>query len=565
MRLVKSDLKYLLLILLTSIFTVTDLFINVGRSANGDGLIHTVVPTLFAKAISQGNFPVGWLDGFANYGLPLGTISQQLTTYLVAFITIIFHNPAIGFNIVTFLAILLASLFLYLFLRIYFLPIYSFAGVFLFNFTPYRILNIYIRGALPEFFATLFFPLLLISLYLFIKKKNIYGLFLFIISITLLTLTHPFMLIVVMFLLAPYFLFLLLSEKSNLKTLLRKILSYGAILGASALLGVLITAYYVFPLLFEIKYFYYGTSANHLTPNNFLGLKNFFLYNYPYFTRLDIFDRGFWVNVGAIESALMIIGTVYFLFRLIKNKLKQLSVFDFAIVSGIMLIFMMTSFSTFLYTHISFLSNIQFPWRILAAFIFIPPILLTYFLSKLHRKSLIVVLVLIICVLSFPQLYGKNYTHYPASFYTFTAENLDAVVMNTIWIGRSEDYPIKSQKWNIIEGKGSVLNSKVSNSIRTYQVSARTQIRMVDYTFYFPGWKVYVDGNPVTIEFQNPDYRGVITYLVPPGNHTVIVKYTDTKIRLLGKILTIIFFVLFAGLFLSRRFVQKIIQKFLGD
>ena len=326
MKLVKPDFKYLLLILLTSVLSVADLFINIGRSANGDGLIHTVVPALFAKAILQGNFPVGWLDGFANYGLPLGTISQQLTTYLTAFITIVFHNPAIGFNIVTFLAILLSSIFLYLFLRIYFLPLYSFAGVFLFNFTPYRILNIYTRGALPEFFATLFFPLLLISLYLFIKKKNIYGLFLFIISITLLTLTHPFMLIVVAFLLIPYFLFLLLSEYSNVKILVKKLFTYGIALTVSAVLGILIASYYVFPLLFEIKYFYYGTSANHLTPNNFLGLKNFFLYNYPYFTRLDIFDRGFWINVGFIESVLTVIGVIYFLFRLAKNKLKELSV-----------------------------------------------------------------------------------------------------------------------------------------------------------------------------------------------------------------------------------------------
>jgi len=563
MRLVKSDLKYLLLILLTSVLTVADLFINVGRSANGDGLIHTVVPALFAKAILQGNFPVGWVDGFANYGLPLGTISQQLTTYLTAFITIIFHNPAIGFNMVTFLGVLLSSIFFYFFLRIYFLPLYSFAGVFLFNFAPYRILNIYIRGALPEFFATVFFPLLLISLYLFIKKKNIYGLFLFIISITLLTLTHPFMLVVAAFLLIPYFLFLLLSEKSNFKILGKKLVTYATLLTAAATLGILITSYYVLPLLFEIKYFYYGTWANHLTPNNFLGLTNFFFYNYPYFTRLDIFDRGFWINVGFIESVLTIIGVIYFLFRLAKGKLKEFSIFDLAVISGTILIFMMTSYSGFLYSHISFLSNIQFPWRMLAAFIFVPPVLLTYFLSKLQRKSLIVLLVLIICLLSFPQLYGKNYTQYPESFYTFTARNLDAVVMNTIWTGRSEDYPIKSQKWDIIEGKGKVLNSKVSNSIRIYQVLAETPIRMVDYTFYFPGWKVYVDGNPVTIEFQNPDYRGVITYLVPAGNHTVIVKYTDTKVRLLGKIATIFFSVCFVILFMMRNKISAWIKRYL--
>jgi len=356
-----------------------------------------------------------------------------------------------------------------------------------------------------------------------------------------------------MFLIAPYFLFLLLTEKSNFKTLGKNIILYGIIFTITAMIGLLMTSYYLLPLLFEIKYFYYGTGVNHLTPNNFLGIINFFSYNYPYFTKLDIFNRGFGVNVGVIESLLMIIGVIYFLFRLIKGKLKELSIFDLFVLSGLILIFMMTSFSGFLYSHISFLSNIQFPWRMLAAFIFIPPILLAYFLSKIQSKILILLCILIICLVSFPQLYGKNYTVYPDSFYTFTAQNLDAVVMNTIWTGVSDSYPVKTQKWGVIEGKGSVLKNIVTESNRTYNIVAQTQIRMADYTFYFPGWQVYVDGNPVTIQYQDPNYRGVITYSVPAGTHTVIVKYTDTKIRLLGKILTILVSVFFAILFLLRK------------
>ncbi len=558
MKLVKDNLKYLFLIFLTSILTVIDLFINVGRSANGDGLIHTVVPALFAKAILQGNFPVGWTDGFANYGLPLGTVSQQLTTYLTAFISIIFHNPVTGFNAVVFLGVLLSSIFFYFFLRIYFLPLYSFAGAFLFNFSPYRILNIYVRGALPEFFAGVFFPLLLISAYLIIQKKNINGLILFIISISLLTLAHPFMLVTSMFLLVPYVLFLLLNKLRSFKILTKSLFLYGALFLGATIFGILIASYYIFPLFFEIKYFYYGQTTNHLTPGNFLGFSNFFFYNYPYFTKLDIFDRGFWINIGFIESVLFINGIFYFLFRLAKGKVKKFSIFDFAIISGTILIFMMTSYSSFLYSHISFLSNIQFPWRMLSAFIFIPPIILTYFLSKLDKKILIGIVIFIICLLAFPQLYGKNYTQYSNDFYRFTSRNLDAVAMNTIWTTRSEDYPIKSQQWEIIEGQGKILNSNISDSSRAYQVFAQTQIRMLDHTFYFPGWKAYVDGNPVVIEFQSLNHRGIITYLVPKGKHAVVLKYTDTKVRLLGKIFTIFFLVFFIIAFAIRNKLKSL-------
>lgn len=550
-----TDFIYLGFILLTSLLTVTDLFINVGRSANGDGLIHTLVPTLFAQALSQGNFPVGWVSGFANYGLPLGTVSQQLTTYLSALVILITHNPTLGFNTVVFLGTFFSCVFFYLFLRIYFEPLIAFITVFFFNFTPYRILNIYIRGALPEFFASVFFPLLLIASYLVIVKRNIWGLFLFTLSIALLTLTHPFMDIVAMFLVIPYICFLLVTNHIPLK----KTIYYSILFLASSLFGILLTAYYTFPLLFEIKYFYYGLSHNHLTPNNFLGFVNFFTYQYPYFSSLDVFNRGFAVNVGILESIICFIGFFYFLYRMTRRRIIHSPlIIDFAVTAGIITVFMMLPFSATLYLHIVPLSNIQFPWRMLSAFIFIPPILLAFFLSRsIHRRVIVLLCIIIISFFAFPQLYGKNYTNYSYSFYTFTPYNLDAVVMNTIWTGISNDYPITPHAYAIVAGSGSILSAVFNESVHSYTTRSKDQIRIVDHTFYFPGWKAYVDGKETIIEYQDQNYRGVITFLVPPGTHTVVVKYTDTKIRLLGKVISIISILTFLILLFLKRVLPK--------
>ena len=72
-------------------------------------------------------------------------------------------------------------------------------GVFLFHLAPYRILNIYIRGAVPEFFAGVFFPLVLIALYKWIKEEKKQGLFVLVIAISGLLLTHPFTLVIYSF------------------------------------------------------------------------------------------------------------------------------------------------------------------------------------------------------------------------------------------------------------------------------------------------------------------------------------------------------------------------------
>jgi len=113
---------------------------------------------------------------------------------------------------------------------------------------------------------------------------------------------------------------------------------------------------------------------------------------------------------------------------------------------------------------------------------------------------------------------------------------------------------VKKVKGEIIEGKGRIEKRLERNSWRTYEVIAQSpEIRLVDNTFYFPGWKVYVDKKETPIEFQDMNYRGVITYRVPEGRHTVEVKFTNTKIRLLANSISIFSIGVFGLLVLFRK------------
>jgi hypothetical protein len=60
------------------------------------------------------------------------------------------------------------------------------------------------------------------------------------------------------------------------------------------------------------------------------------------------------------------------------------------------------------------------------------------------------------------------------------------------------------------------------------------------YTYYFPGWRVYVDGERLPDEALRPDgVYGLLTVDVPPGEHRVLLRWGDTPLRLAGKILTV--------------------------
>jgi len=131
--------------------------------------------------------------------------------------------------------------------------------------------------------------------------------------------------------------------------------------------------------------------------------------------------------------------------------------------------------------------------------------------------------------------------------------------MTTIWAGRSQDYPERKNQTQIVEGKGEILTETLKNSSRKYTVNAKTPLKLVDRTFYFPGWTVFVDGVKTNIEFQNPDYRGVITYQIPSGKHSIYVVFEDTKVRLLGKILSVVSLVLLFILFFLRKKIRRIL------
>jgi hypothetical protein len=66
------------------------------------------------------------------------------------------------------------------------------------------------------------------------------------------------------------------------------------------------------------------------------------------------------------------------------------------------------------------------------------------------------------------------------------------------------------------------------------------------FTFYFPGWHAYIDGEEVPIEVSVPD--GFITFWVPPDPHEVLVRFENTPARRLGNALSAISLLALAAL-----------------
>jgi hypothetical protein len=77
------------------------------------------------------------------------------------------------------------------------------------------------------------------------------------------------------------------------------------------------------------------------------------------------------------------------------------------------------------------------------------------------------------------------------------------------------------------------------------------------YTYYFPGWRVSVDGHRLADSALRPEGPyGLLTVDIPAGEHRVLLRWGDTPVRAAGKALTLACLVLAVGLALvplSRR------------
>ncbi len=503
-----------------------DLFSHPDRSITFDGRVHITTIAMYHDLLATGEVPIAWVDNWGNYGHPLGLISYQTTSYLGGLIEFLVGSPVLAYNWLFWLATFSAGVLVFIWLRQHVGEVAAILGTVFFMFAPYRLQNIYVRGALPEYFAVTFLLLTLLGIQQVIKGRRSAHL-LVILGVALTVLTNPMMLVTGIFVLVPYALFLWKQGRKSTKELLG--------LGLSVALGLGMATYYFVPLLLEIKYFHYGIGSK-LRSGEFLSLTQLLSPFAPYFGSSHPGPPGVSLRLGVLE--VMALGSG--LLALLTGKLRGRALLVGAILLTLLLTLLTLPVSQILFEKISFLNGLQYPWRFLSVVGIVIPFLVALLFEAYGNMALFLVALVAILTSRVPLTYGKNYISTPDSQYRFTVTNLHTKNLAPLWAGEAADYVVHPEKVAILEGKGVIQNLKLENSRRRFSIAADGNVRLIDYTFYFPGWRAYVDGSEVPIEFQDVNHRGVITYTIPPGTHQVEVRFTPTRIRKLAAIATLL-------------------------
>lgn len=523
----KKSVLVLLMLFFLSIIPLFNLFTS-GLPITHDGLDHVARIANFYGSLKEGILIPRWAANLNwGYGHPILMFLYPLPSYSASFFHFLSFSYVDSLKIVFAVSFVLSVFTMYLWAREAFGEIPGFFTSLLYTFAPYRFVDFYVRGAIGEHVAFIFPPLVFYALLRYSKTEKLRFLLVLSFSIAGLILAHNAISIMFLPWIVAYIIYLWWANSKKKRFIFKTF--------AGLILGFLYSSFFLVPAFFEGKY----TLRDIVTAGEYA--KRFVDPLALLYGHWDYRGSGFFtVQVGIVQLVLM----VFFLFILFKTKDIKKRVFYLGlIVMTVLPIFLLLPQSNFLWQKFTTLQKFQFPWRFLSVVVFsaaaMGGIVASYIKDKRNQIFFVAILSLILLFIQKDYWRALSYKEYSDSFFEkIYYGTTDTGESAPIWSVRFMESEPKLHA-EIIEGKGSLRSMGRRTTVHDYEIYAETQIRIRENTLYFPGWKVFVDGKSVPIEFQDQLNRGLITYFVPAGKHSVKIIFTDTKLRLISNIITL--------------------------
>lgn len=486
------------------------------------------------QSFRDGQFPVRWVPDF-RYGEPLFNFYAPLPYYVGTLI----HSLGFSFldttKILFGLGFILSGITMFYFARELFGKLGGFIAAALYVYAPYHSVDVYVRGALSESLALIFFPLIFLASLKLSKNSSAKNLVFLSLSLAGLFFTHNIMTV----LFFPFYLgwvaYLIWSSK-NFQSVkgfaLATVLGLG--LAASFLLPAFAEKDFVRSTELISGYFDYR--------GHFVEIRQFFTPSWGYGASLwGAKDDGMSFQVGLAHwftLALSLILTLVF-----RKSRAVVFLILFLIAELLFSLFMQHNKSTPIWLTFPTLAFTQFPWRFLGISIFFISITGGALGMYLKKWTAVFGVLLALGVVAF----NIEYFH-PESFYLdSTDDHYASAAVFAIDDKLPKDYlpiwvkSLKEEKVllpHTLEGEATVsdFNKKSSSANFNIKVLKRADVEIP--ITYFPGWEVWA--NDKLISQEEPSERGLIRVLLPEGDYQIKLNFSNTPVRSLGNIITLL-------------------------
>lgn len=540
-------IRYYFFILILSVIPFVGIFLTNLLPHTHDGFVHLARIGAYYKALQDGQFPVRWAgDLNYGYGVPLFNFIYHVPYIIASSFVYLGLGLVNAFKITLFLSFILSGIFMLGFSLSFFKDIKkAFLVTVFYQFFPFRLVELLIRGSFGEVYVYAFFPLVLWGIVLLFKKNNFRNVLITSFGTFLLILSHNALSLVFFFVSVISILFFAEKPKKYIYPFF------------SLFLGLLMASFYWIPAIFEHKYTYGDLFMKNLYLEHFPPIQNFFIPNFFNSSILQI--KGISAQFGLFHVLVLVLGLVVIFSKKITKLDNKLIIFCLLIVVGG--IFIMQPISKPLWENIALLRQFQFSWRLLSVVGFALSMLsVVIFYFSFFRNKIVYFLLLFLVVFStayywipslgWDKINEKDYWNYPLTTAGFGETDL-------IWSkGPANKYPV--QRVDVIDGKGVIEDIAKKSNLLIFKVNNETPIKVVTHIQYFPGWRAYVDGNIIPVEFQYQIYRGEMVFKIPQGKHDVRISFGESKIRFAADMLTVMGAIILISLGFLFRYFKKI-------
>lgn len=513
-RFFKKNLGFVI-VFLVSLIPLID-FLHTGLPLTHDGQDHVARIANFYRSLSEGNIIPRWAANLNwGYGTPILMFLYPFPSYFASF----FH--ALGFSYVNSVkmvfgtAYILSGMAMYIWVREFLGEEAGILSAALYLFAPYRFVDLYVRGALGEHVAFIFPPLIFYFLVKISQKYSVWYFFGGVISFMFLLLSHNAIVIMFLPIIVLYSAYLAFIQK-------KKYLLYQYFL--LLIIGFGVSSFFIVPAFFEGKYTLRDIVTSGEFANRFVNPVSFLygIWSYGITGQLS-------TQIGLVQIALVALS----LFGIRKIK-KERYLYIGLLLCFFFSLFLMTQFSYPIWKIVTVLQKFQFPFRFLSVTIFLTAVLSAFslvFVPYKYRYYYLALILVGLLIVNTNYWHAKSYLQKPESFYTqIYNSTTDTGESSPIWSVRFMEKRAAEQV-EVIEGHASIQSKERNSTHRIYNIFAHNRSRIRENTLYFPGWKVYVDGKEVEVQYQDPKNRGLITYYVSEGKHVIEIIFQETKLR----------------------------------
>lgn len=539
-----------------------------------------------SKSLKDGLFPVRWVNdlGFG-YGYPIFNFYAPLPYYIGSFFNLIGFGAITSAKIMFSIAVLAAGIGMYLFIKSFLGELPAITSSVIYLFFPYFAINIFIRGAVGEYYAYSLLPFIFWGVFkiYYSYQKSPHSLLKNIVTkrtppldkgglggilslrtilfssfvLAVLIISHNLSAYMIILVLLFFFIGVLLIGKN------RKILflNYSLIL----LIAFFLSAFYTIPAIFEMNYTDVNSqlSGNFKYSNHFVCPAQWWDSPWGFAGSAEGCIDGISFRLGKTNIIFGFLGIFLgFYFIFIKKKFKYSFLFIFLFIVLIFSLFMMTEYSQLIWKILPKIEFIQFPWRFLNFTGFSLAVIIgfsIFYLKEFNRKITIFTFLFIIVStiwLNFKLFTPQKYYNLFDAYYTREAQ-----INYTISKITSEYMPVGFQKpknknhipaspFEIEKGQGNLKILENKTGVLRSEVIMRTDGQVRINKAYFPAWRLFVDNEEVAI---NKIPQGM-SFNIPKGNHNINLIFKQTPIEKIADILTLTgSMILIIGIIKSRK------------